>query len=207
MTAPQDLITNYLWCRELPGIDNNILYEDCLRIEDYISNVVVKKTEWDIEYGSASGREYRKYNVFLFPSDELNKLFYNIREAIEHLKDPNETYVIQSWLNVYRENKYIDWHNHWPAHYKAFHGFYCVNSENTPSYTDYKFPTINDDVTRVVSKDGLLVYGKSENDQHRSSDNWQSSKPRVTIAFDIIPSRAIRDNFQSQFIFNHFIPI
>jgi len=102
-------------------------------------------------------------------------------------------------MNVYRNNGFIDWHAHWLAKYKAFHGFYCVNTENVSSFTEYKFTDLGDEVTTVPSKNGRLVFGRSDNDLHRSSP-WNFVFPRITIAFDIVPVSSLSTSI------NHFIP-
>ena len=55
---------------------------------------------------------------------------------------------------------------------------------------------------KVVSKEGLIVIGKSDGDEHSSSAWKESKRPRITIAFDIIPVEAIPNKLYG----NHFIP-
>jgi hypothetical protein len=208
-------IKDYLWSEMISGIDNKTLLNDCLLIEKYLEYKLPKIPGsmergdlWGLEYGTFTGRNFNDYNIFTFPSNELTKLLNVMRNSIAPVLIPNTNYMIQSWLNVYRQNGFIDWHSHWPAQSKTIHGFYCVNSEDTPSYTEYRFPDINDDITTVHSKDGLLVFGKSENDRHRSSQGWNSNIPRITIAFDIVPVPHLQDAHNEDFFnnwpINHF---
>jgi len=57
---------------------------------------------------------------------------------------------------------------------------------------------------KIESKNNLLVIGKSDNDEHRSSV-WNQETPRITIAFDILPMSSI-NKLQSNNL-NHWIPI
>ena len=100
------------------------------------------------------------------------------------LLEKDTQYVLKGWLNVYRTGENIDWHDHWLAPAKVWHGFYCVGVEEQPSATLYKIPNVPE--VTVPSKDGLLVVGKSENDLHKSTI-WTGKNPRITIAFDIVP--------------------
>lgn len=206
-------IKDYLWSQVLPEIDNTNLIKDCLLIEDYLKVKLQDKDQWDPKtpYDSFTGRNHKQYNIFTLPSTQLITLHHGIRKTVGPYLDPEETYMLQGWMNVYRENGLIGWHNHWKSRDRTFHGFYCVNTENTPSFTEYKFAHTGDGVTRVDSKDGLLVFGKSDNDVHRSSPGWDSIVPRITIAFDIVPVSSVRamfgNNFYDSYPLNHFIPI
>ena len=76
---------------------------------------------------------------------EISKLFDQMRDKISpFLKE--ETYVIQCWCNIYRTGEKIDWHKHWPSKYEVLHGFYCLQTEEVPSYTDYSVPGFEKEV-------------------------------------------------------------
>jgi len=203
-------IKDYLWSEMVPSIDNKTLMHNCLLIEKFLEERLTPLLDNDISYSTFTGREYNQYNLFTFPSLELNKLFAEIKRLTTPVLNSKESYMFQSWLNVYRDNGFIDWHGHWNSKFNVIHGFYCVNTEDVSSYTEYMLPTLNEDITTVHSKDGLLVFGKSDNDKHRSSLGWNSLNPRITIAFDIVPTTSIQEkyknNFFENFPFNHFIP-
>ncbi len=55
---------------------------------------------------------------------------------------------------------------------------------------------------RITSKDGLCVFGKSQGDRHKTSE-WNNEGERITIAFDVIPFFAIRNNN----IMHNYLPI
>ena len=48
-----------------------------------------------------------------------------------------------------------------------------------------------------------MVVGKSENDRHRSSIWNEEHRPRITIAFDIVPIESVDDPLEA----NYFIPL
>jgi hypothetical protein len=94
----------------------------------------------------------------------------------------------------------------WQPEYESWHGFYCIDVE-PDSYTTYRvFGRVpeKDDIV-IHSKDNLLVISKSDGDFHRSSKWENEDKPRITVAFDIIPShKLVEGNHVS---LNHWIPI
>ena len=202
-------LPDLLWSKSLPNIRNDNLYNECLFIEELLKKRLAELSNWgETGFDTFTGRNYHQYNIFTLPSTQLMNLFAEIKQAVADLLEPGEAYMIQGWLNVFRENGFIDWHGHWEPYYNTIHGFYCVNVEDYPSFTEYKFDNI--DITKVNSKNNLLVFGRSAGDLHRSSPGWSSPRPRITIAFDIIPVKHIQSKFQKDFIdtypINHFIP-
>ena len=192
--------TDYLYSTEIGTIDNSSLYDYCLEVEKIIiKNHPVDQTGM---YGSASSAAYLNYNILTFPNIDLNKLYHELTQTISPFLLDEHCYMIQSWLNVFRKGQRIDWHRHWPAKSKCWHGFYCVETGNDgESGTEYKIPGRNDTVF-VTSKNGRLVFGKSEEDSHRSTEWMRDEINRVTIAFDIVPLFSIPKNTK----YNHYIP-
>jgi len=143
---------------------------------------------------------YDKYNFLMYPSGEVHKLYTEIKTAFDSLKDdPNKKYYIQCWLNYYNKGDFIDWHSHWEKEKETWHGFYCLDCE--PSFTSYKLPYIKD-LINIYSEDNLMVISKSNGDEHRTWP-WEYDKPRLTIAFDIVPYEYI--NYKQWT--NHWLPI
>lgn len=143
---------------------------------------------------------YERYNYLMYPSDEIHKLYTEIKTAFDSLKDdPNKKYYIQCWLNYYNKGDFIDWHCHWEKEKETWHGFYCLDCE--PSFTSYKLPNIKDPIN-IYSEDNLMVISKSNGDEHRTWP-WEYDKPRLTIAFDIVPYEYI--NYKQWT--NHWLPI
>jgi len=143
---------------------------------------------------------YERYNYLMYPSDEIHKLYTEIKTAFDSVKDDlNKKYYIQCWLNYYNKGDFIDWHSHWEKEKEAWHGFYCLDCE--PSFTSYKLPNIKDPIN-IYSEDNLMVISKSNGDEHRTWP-WEYDKPRLTIAFDIVPYEYI--NYKQWT--NHWLPI
>jgi hypothetical protein len=151
-------------------------------------------------YGSASTAAFADYNIFTFVNPAMVKLYHSIVQSVKPFLNANEHYACQAWLNVFRAGEFIDWHKHWPAEDQCFHGYYCVNANN--STTSYR---LNDQVYNVANHNGLVVFGRSAGDEHRSSPCTEPM-PRVTIAFDIVPTSYL-NIVQRDFKINHFIPI
>ena len=143
---------------------------------------------------------FERYNFLLYPLPGIHELHFEIRrvfhEAIyQYFNEPvNKNWFIQCWLNFYFKDEYIDWHNHdWNVNRpkglsNAWHGFLCVDTE-PDSRTLYKWKNV-EEVIDIESKDGLMTMGISDGDLHRSS-TWMFSRPRITIAFDIVPRENI----------------
>ena len=55
----------------------------------------------------------------------------------------------------------------------------------------------------VMNRDNLLIIAPSANDLHRTIPWKVSNRPRITIAFDIVPGRWIENAAWE----NHWIPI
>jgi hypothetical protein len=186
----QTIVNDYLYSFQLDNIDNNALFNKCLVIEDIIIQTTpAAEKGW---YGNLTSAKNQSYNLFTFPVKELHELYQAMVKNITPLLDKDTSYVLKSWMNVYRNGDKVSWHQHWPPKDKVWHGFYCVNVGKNESATNYKIPGIKE-IINVPSIDGLLVVGKSDDDKH-SSTEWQGNKPRITLAFDIVPMWAVNPN-------------
>ena len=145
---------------------------------------------------------YSSYNLLLYPLPGFHELYNEIKDVF-HKVNPssNEKYYMQCWLNYYQKGDFIDWHKHWEPESKSWHGFYCVNAES--SYTSYKLPHIDTKIIDIQSENNLLVLSRSDGDKHKSSEWLYEDRPRITIAFDIVP----RQYIDHKFPLNHWIPI
>jgi hypothetical protein len=201
----QTIVDNYLYGFQLDNIDNQTLFDKCLVMEDIIIQTTPPaKKGW---YGNLTSAKNQSYNLFTFPVKELHQLYQEMVKNITPLLDSNTSYVLKSWMNVYRKGDKVSWHAHWPPEQKVWHGFYCVNVGKNESATNYKIPGIKE-IVNIPSVDGLLVVGKSDDDRH-SSTEWQGDKPRITLAFDIIPMSAANPNENTHMYdlsLYHYIP-
>jgi hypothetical protein len=143
---------------------------------------------------------FSSYNLFMYPYNGFYELYQEIKTFFEPYKDKDKNYYIQCWLNFYREGDFINWHGHWHENAKSWHGFFCVDCE--PSKTTYRIPGVKNDID-VISKNNLLVISRSDGDSHRTWPWPYSDRPRITIAFDILPSEYIEP---TQWL-NHWVPL
>ena len=169
---------------------------------------------------------FSKYNFLMYPLPGIHELYWTIHQVFHScLTDAdgivNERYFMQCWLNYYQKGEYIDWHSHTPTDVGGWHGFYCLDVE-PGSYTSYKWPKNRKRkglVLDVKSENNLIVMGKSNDDQHRSSEWDFEDRPRITIAFDILPWESISGDAarghgsylnamnENKFFVNHWIPV
>jgi hypothetical protein len=208
----KEYLNNYLWGTQLTDIDNKNLTQECIFIEKILcARLPVQQYTGDANhYGSITTSLYDLYNIFTFPSASITQLYRDMVTHITPFLDPENTYMLQGWVNIIRKGNSIKPHSHWPVECGVYHGYYCVSTEDEVSFTDYE---IRANQIRVGSRDGLLVFGKSGEDVH-STGPWYGEQPRVTIAFDIIPVGSIQvlhnaedlDFFIKDFKINHYIP-
>jgi hypothetical protein len=191
---------NYLWTVAL-SLDNKSLYEFSFTVEKILQETIQTPARPTGTYPTFTTVNYLHYNLFTFPHPELISLFTELRNNIAVFLKKDERYVIQFWLNIFRKGEFVNWHRHWPVGSGVFHGYYCVNVGD--SVTSYMIPG-NDHITELHNKDGLLVFGRSEGDKHKSSA-WNSDDPRVTMAFDIIPWKQTLKAGGEKY-YNHYIP-
>ena len=194
-------VPGHLWGEELTSIDNTSLTSLCLDVEKMLESVYDPSKSLSV-YGSKSTANYTQYNLLTYPHIHFFHFYQELKRVIKP-EIPDEPHMIQCWLNVFRKGEFINWHNHWEKEFRAYHGFYCVNVK--PSYTEYMFHHHPRVIYKVNSKEGLLVFGKSHNNQHRSSPWLDEGMPRITIAFDIIPVSTIQLG-NTKVDINHLIP-
>jgi len=168
-------------------------------------NLVKEKFGKDQEHNGQSTLStelYAKYNLLMYPFEEFHELYTAIRETFHHIDVSDDTHYIQCWLNYYQKGTFIDWHGHWPPEQRGWHGFYCVDCE--PSKTTYKLPRNENRkniIVDVPSINDQLVISKSDGDQHRTWPWEHDDRPRITIAFDIMPREFAQPGF------NHWLPL
>lgn len=175
------IVPDYLFTADVPEIDNACLYSDCLELEQILMDTIENPRPAS-GYGCFTSANHKSYNVFNYDYPGITDLYHAIQDHVIPMMPPDE-YKIQGWFNVFRKGDFIDWHGHWPPMCRVWHGFYCCHVGS--SYTHYR---INHNVYDVKGHDGLLVFGKSDGDEHRSGDWHDDTSHRITIAFDIIPA-------------------
>jgi len=203
----KEVVDDYLWLYKWDDIDNKKLYDTCIEVDRELQKHFPPINDENV-YGCFTSYYHQKYNLFSFPDTELQKLYSNMVKDFFQVLEPNTQYYVRCWPNLFAKNNNIDWHSHWLPEYKTYHGFYCVNTEGeNPSHTDYDIPG-QKDIIRIMSEDGLCVFGKSDGDGHRSSEWLNDNKFRITIAFDVIPVETLRP--ESKFtheLLHNYIPL
>jgi hypothetical protein len=187
------LYENYVLTKQL-NLDLIKLKSSCQLMHDLIEKNFISKKE-----SLASTKIFNRYNLLLYPYPEFSNLFKEIKTMFRESSLEDGDYYIQCWLNLYNKGDFIDWHNHWDQSFNSWHGFFCVDCE--PSKTSYQIPNL-DKIVDIKSKNNLLVMSKSDGDYHRTWP-WIKDSPRITIAFDIVPSGKI----DPEKWLNHWIPI
>jgi hypothetical protein len=168
------------------NLDINKIKQSCYKLNNIIKNFNISGNGYEDDAGAVpkTTKVHDQYNLFLHPLEEFHSLYFEIQKLFRQLNTNQEEYYIQCWLNLYKQGNFIDWHEHYPAHLNAYHGFYCVDCE--PSKTSYRLPNV-EDIVDIDSKNNLLVLSKSDGDWHRTWP-WQfADRDRITIAFDIVP--------------------
>lgn len=167
---------------------------------------------------SLSTQKSREYNAFQMYYPFMHELFSAVtdmtREACEyHGIDYNsEQWMAQAWFNINSKEKgaRLEWHDHLDLKFKvpAFHGYYSVTAE--PSETHYR---IHDETKIVENKNNRAILSMVGY-QHAMAP-WQWSGERITIAYDVVPLKMMRQelyfqsNFQEheRFWEQHYIPL
>lgn len=198
------LTENYIYTKII-DLDLKILKENSDIMYNFIRKQFCRDHKHFSGQSTLSTSLYNSYNLLLYPLEGFYELYTEIQTVFHDIlihnkmNDNNTKYYIQCWLNYYKKGEFINWHAHWDPECKSWHGFYCVDVED--SYTSYMIPN-NNEVINIKSENNKIVISKSDGDKHKSSI-WQYDIPRITIAFDIIP----REHIEFQDPINHWIPI
>jgi hypothetical protein len=191
---------NYLFTTQL-RLDVNQIRRSCYDMNEIIKNNFSNDEHYYTGIAAETTKLYGSYNILMYPYTGFYELFQEIKTTFLELANPSEPYYIQSWLNVYNKGDYIDWHYHYPEGMKVWHGFYCVSVGDNESSTLYRIPNLEE--IEIKSVNNLLVIGKSDGDYHKSTEWANPNKPRITIAFDIVPKSKIDPEKN----LNHWIPL
>lgn len=183
------------------SLDLDAVRLSCNNMRKFIQLNFMDKPQHYSGQATMTTKLYTEYNVLMYPFPEFHELYNEIARMFREVYGfDGKKYYIQCWLNYYEKGEFIDWHDHWLPKQKAYHGFYCVDVEPN-SKTSYALKD-SDDIIDIPSKDNLLVLSKSDGDLHRSSE-WLEERPRITIAFDIVP----RESINPTGTVNHWIPL
>jgi hypothetical protein len=159
---------------------------------EYLRDIIMANSDFNnegIPMGPATTRVFNQYNLLLYPFDEFYNFYMSLCKIFNSIVDDSEDYYAQSWINFYKYNEYLDWHNHFPPEANSYHGFLCVDAED--SVTSYKLPDNDMSQVDVPAKNGQLIISKSAGDLHRTYPWPHKDRDRLTVAFDIVPKNNI----------------
>ena len=192
---------DYIHTKQL-NLDLKQVRESCISMRKLIQKSFMYQPQHYGGQATMTTKLFSQYNVLMYPYPQFHELFTEIETMFREVYGyDGKKYYIQCWLNVYEKGEFIDWHDHWLPQQKAFHGFYCVDVEPNSS-TSYALCD-DEDIIDIPSKDNMLVLSKSDGDLHKSSEWHDETRPRITIAFDIVP----RESINVEGWLNHWIPI
>jgi hypothetical protein len=130
---------------------------------------------------------YSRYSAFLLDQTALT-LFFAIRETYLHLlralDQPSAPRFIQCWYNVHRSGQSLVRHKHpYP-----FIGTFSAHAEGSETrYGKTRETSESDAIFKHV--DGHLMVTTGEEHYHETSVWQDSSRARVTYAFDILDAK------------------
>ena len=193
--------------RNIYSIDCNTdlqkLKSSCLKVQEILNNKessVFFRNNSTFQYrpkNLAGFKEADRYTLFRFPYAEFQNLLMQLKNSFhkvyeeEYNKIVKDRFYIKSWCNIFYKNNFYDWHNHthWnQACNKTFpsegtwHGCFYVDAE--PSKISYKFK--DNTIIDVPCKNNTVLIS-SNNIDHRTYEWLDETRPRITIAFDILP--------------------
>lgn len=147
--------------------------------------------EYKKDNGNAMNAFQTTYNFLKFMNPQMHDVTLLVKslliEACEYyeIDYQKEKYYVHSWINYTKGPRlvspgqvYFDNHG---SHPKEFHGYYAVDAE--PGSTWYKLD--NDALFEHKNKNGKVLL--SLNGYHHGVDTWPFEKPRITIAYNIVP--------------------
>lgn len=143
-----------------------------------------------------------KYNLLKDDFEPFKKLHDALRELTKNacsyydIDFDKQNYYVMAWFNYdYGYHKYsvknLHDHNNGLG-IPDFHGYYCIDAE--PSVTHYQIYKDPENMFENVNKNNRVIV--SETGHPHSRGDWDFERPRVTIAYDILPFDPNRgDNF------------
>lgn len=144
-------------------------------------------------YNGTATQLLSKYNLLkdnFEPFQKLHNALKNLMlEACEYyeIDFDSQNYQVMAWFNYdYGKHRYdiknLHDHNHGLG-IPDFHGYYCVDAE--PSVTHYQIGRNSEKMFENINKDNRLII--SETGHPHSRGDWNDDRPRITIAYDILP--------------------
>ena len=146
---------------------------------------------------SLSSLTYSNYNIFKFEHPAIRKLAKEVKsmvlEACEYydIDFDKQNYYLHGWFNLYKNpisKDFVDtnkddlgWHEHAGSGIPYFHGYYSVNAEPSTTY----YLVFENDVENYNKNNRAIL---SETGHPHAMGDWNLDKPRITIAYDVMPT-------------------
>lgn len=193
---PHKFFTGEIY-RNDPGLRNFI--EETWK---YLKSTTDQITGDAIEYKKDNAEKMqafqKSYNFLNFMDTRMHDVMLLVKNLVIEACDyyeidyAKEKYYMSAWINYTKGPKVVtpgqiayDDHGSDPT---EFHGYYAIDAE--PNSTVYKLD--HDVLFAHENKNGKILL--SLNGYHHGVDTWPFDKPRITIAFNIVPlSKAIHD--------------
>jgi hypothetical protein len=204
MSKPQKFF-NVVLDNDLNSLKSYLVDMESLILDENILNV---SKEEMLKHGKGMGSLTKlgidHYNIFTFIHPGIYQLYKSLGKLMKDVCEyyeidmDKEKYLIHGWFNLDQETPNegknggvnpLKYPNHFHDHMNgigapAFHGYYCVDAE--PSSTFYKIDRNEDKIFENVNKNNRAII--SETGHPHGRDDWFQKNPRITIAYDIVPS-------------------
>ena len=202
------MVNEYIYIAST-DLDVDLIKSSCLKLNQF----VIKKFEGsDPNFNltkSIPTRIYSEYNLLMYPFPGFHSVYKKIQEIFYICyRNRNKCYdvpphFIQCWLNVVYKDDELDWHNHWGPECNSWHGYIYIDAEMSGPSTLYKVPDYKEIVT-IEGKNGNMIISPSNGDTHKTV-RWTNENPRISIAFDILPTSS--SGLIDCDDINHWVPI
>jgi len=202
------MVNEYIYIAST-DLDVDLIKSSCLKLNQF----VIKKFEGsDPNFNltkSIPTRIYSEYNLLMYPFPGFHSVYKKIQEIFYICyRNRNKCYdvpphFIQCWLNVVYKDDELDWHDHWEPECNSWHGYIYIDAEMSGPSTLYKVPDYQDIVT-IEGKNGNMIISPSNGDTHKTVP-WTNENPRISIAFDILPTSS--SGLIDCDDINHWVPI
>jgi hypothetical protein len=147
--------------------------------EELILSLLEAEKIFEERFGKIKNRDltwsYQSYNIWALtsPSPVWFQLYQDLIEVIKKHRKWEIPLWLESWANIHRDHKVLDWHTHyWPIH-----GYISIDPKNTVTeFEEYK----------ILNNIGQIYIGPGRR-LHRvvSNEFTDFSTPRITVGFDL----------------------
>jgi hypothetical protein len=168
-------------------------------LDENILNIPVEELSAFSKEAGAPTKLGKYYNIFSFDYSGIQNLKDAVGQMVVQASqyygiDKSTKFYINGWFNLDHKTTNADYgvnplknkmffHDHVGGQGSpVFHGYYCINAEPSKTFYDINksgqiFENINKNNRAILSETG----------HPHGRDDWFEEKPRVTIAYDVVP--------------------